>query len=89
MSNKYILVCLLRIIQHVTKNKIKVKLVNRLSKTTGLQIISKCWPDIISLNYLILFQGNLAGCRLAVVKEAFKKADKTGDGVITCNDLKR
>ncbi|KAM7433096.1 hypothetical protein ABFA07_016613 [Porites harrisoni] len=33
-------------------------------------------------------EGNLEGPSLAVVKEAFKRADKTGDGVVTFEDLK-
>ena len=51
-------------------------------------MIFRCWPDIISFDCVILFQGNLEGPRLAVVKEAFKRADKTGDGVVTFEDLK-
>lgn len=31
----------------------------------------------------------MKGSRLAVVKEAFKKADITGDGIIDAKDLKR
>ena len=31
----------------------------------------------------------MKGSRLAVVKEAFKKADTTGDGIIDAKDLKR
>lgn len=30
----------------------------------------------------------MEGSRLKIVKQAFKKADKTGDGVINCEDLK-
>lgn len=39
--------------------------------------------------FMIAFRKPLAGSRLNVVEQAFKKADKTGDGVITCDDLKR
>ena len=35
------------------------------------------------------FQGNLNGSRLKVVKEAFKRADRSGDGVFDMKDLKR
>jgi len=31
----------------------------------------------------------LAGSRKDVVLKAFKKADRTGDGVINCDDLKK
>ena len=37
----------------------------------------------------ILLQKPLTGSRLDVVKKAFKKADKTGDGEITADDLKK
>ena len=38
--------------------------------------------------YLLNLQKPLEGARLKIVKQAFKKADKTGDGVINCEDLK-
>ena len=38
---------------------------------------------------IVTFQKPLEGSRLNVVKLAFKKADKTGDGVLTCDDLKK
>ena len=50
--------------------------------------IFRWWSDIISFKCVILFQGNLAGPRLAVVKEVFKRADKTVDGVVTFEDFK-
>ena len=50
--------------------------------------IFRWWPDITRFKCVILFQGNLEGPRLAVVKEVFKRADKTGDGVVTFEDLK-
>jgi len=34
-------------------------------------------------------QKPLEGSRLKVVQQAFKKADKTGDGVLDWKDLKR
>ena len=38
--------------------------------------------------YLLNLQKPLSGSRLAIVKKAFEKADRTGDGVINCKDLK-
>lgn len=44
----------------------------------------------ISVNeFMLAFRKPLTGSRLAVVKMAFKKADKTGDGVLTTDDLKK
>ena len=46
----------------------------------------------LMLNVAILnnfLQKPLSGSRLTVVKKAFEKADKTGDGVITTDDLKK
>lgn len=39
--------------------------------------------------FYLAFRKPLSGSRLAVVKKAFKKADKTDDGVITFEDLKK
>ena len=38
---------------------------------------------------LLPFQGNLNESRLKIVKEAFQKADKSGNGVFEANDMKR
>jgi hypothetical protein len=37
---------------------------------------------------LYFLQGNLPESRKAIVLQAFKKLDKTGDGVVTMEDLK-
>jgi len=39
--------------------------------------------------FLTGLRGNLNGSRLKVVKEAFKRADRSGDGVFDMKDLKR
>ncbi|KAM7433082.1 hypothetical protein ABFA07_016600 [Porites harrisoni] len=38
--------------------------------------------------FILAFRKPLSGSRLAIVKKAFEKADRTGDGVINCKDLK-
>lgn len=54
-----------------------------------MQWVSKC-----SINYVILltvhefFQPPLNNARIKSIMDAFKKLDKTGDGVITTEDLK-
>ena len=37
----------------------------------------------------LILKKPLQGSRLKVVEQAFKKADKTGDGVLTSDDLKK
>lgn len=39
--------------------------------------------------FLVGLRGNLNASRLKIVKEAFKKADRTGDGIMDSKDLKR
>ncbi|XP_029200126.2 calcyphosin-like protein [Acropora millepora] len=39
--------------------------------------------------FMVAFRKPLEGSRLKVVQQAFKKADKTGDGVLDWKDLKR
>jgi len=53
-------------------------------------VIDKDGSGVISFDeFLIGLRGNLNESRLKVVKEAYKKADRTGDGLLDAKDLKR
>lgn len=43
----------------------------------------------LKVNLIAFLQGNLNENRLKSVKEAFKRADKSGDGVFDIKDMKR
>ena len=54
------------------------------------QEFDKDGSGAVSINeFLVGMRGNLNDSRLKVVKEAFKKADRSGDGVFDAIDMKR
>jgi calcyphosin len=46
----------------------------------------KLWRDFQLI--FVYFQPNMSESRRAIVEQAFKKLDKTGDGVITIDDIR-